>query len=432
MKIVVHGCGMTALVTAVSLAANGRRVLLRCGETDPAVLECSGRLPFEEPGLTDAIARQAGEGRLLLAGDEVPLAGGPTVHFLALGQDEYRRAEALVDRIAAADGDVLLVNQVNYGVGATNVLLERMLAVRGKDRRAGRTAAAAFPDFLQRGTALENFSHPDRLVIGVEDPWAEGVLRDVLRPSAGGDAPVYVMPARDAEFTKQAVSGMLATRLSYMNDMAKVADELGIDIENVRIGIGSDDRVGPHFLRAGCGFGGTGFFNDLLSLKATLAEAGTASKLVEAAMEVNDDQKDLLFRKLWKHYRGELAGRTVAVWGVSFKPDTDRVDYAPSLKVIEELLAQGVIVRVHDPMALSQLRERFPDEGRIIECTDPYEAAEGAEALLVLTEWQVYHGADYDVLRRAMVAPLIFDGRNIFDPVQWRAAGFTYYGVGRR
>jgi UDPglucose 6-dehydrogenase len=432
MKIVVHGCSMTALVTAVSLAANGRRVLLRCGETDPAVFECSGRLPFEEPGLTDAIATQTREGRLLLAGDEVPFAGGASVHFLALGQDELRRAETLVDRIAAEQGDVLLVNQVNYGVGVTNAFLDRMIAVRGTDRSAGRTAVAAFPDFLQRGTALENFSHPDRLVIGVDDPWAEGVLRDVLRPSTGGDAPVHAMPARDAEFTKQAVSGMLATRLSYMNDMAKVADELGIDINNVRTGIGSDDRVGPHFLQAGCGFGGTGFYNDLLSLKSTLAEAGVASRLVDTAMDVNEEQKDLLFRKLWKHYRGDLKGRTVALWGVSFKPDTDRVDFAPSLVVIDALLAQGVIVRVHDPKALPQLRDRFPDEGRIVECEDPYEAAEGADALLLLTEWQVYHGADAGTLRRCMAAPLLLDGRNIYDPVQWRAAGFAYYGVGRR
>jgi UDPglucose 6-dehydrogenase len=432
MKIVVHGCGMTALVTAVSLAANGKRVILRCGETDPAALECSGRLPFEEPGLTDAIAEQSRTGRLLLAGDEVPFAGGPAVHFVALGMDESRRAEALVARLAAEDGDLLVVNQVNYGVGVTNALLERMLAVRGRDQGVGRTAVAAFPDFLQRGTALENFSHPDRLVIGVEDSWAEAVMREVLRPSFGGDAPVHVMPTRDAEFTKQAVSGMLATRLSYMNDMAKVADELGIDIENVRIGIGSDDRVGPHFLQAGCGFGGTGFYNDLLSLKHTLSSAGVSSSLVDTAMAVNEEQKDLLFRKLWKHYRGELKGRTVAIWGVSFKPDTDRVDYAPSLDVIDALLAQGAVVRVHDPKALSQLRERFPDEGRIIECEDHYVAAEGAEALLLLTEWSVYHSVDPDVLRRAMVAPLLLDGRNVYDPVQWRAAGFIYYGVGRR
>lgn len=432
MIIAVHGCGMTALVTAVSLAASGRRVELHCGETDPAVFACADRLPFEETGLTDAIAVQVRAGRLSLTPDDDDHQGHATIHFLALSPENIRQAEMLVDRIAESEGDILLVNQVNYGVGRTDAFLARLLRARGGDRSEWRTAVAAFPDFLRRGTALKNFSEPDRLVLGVDDPWAEGMLRDLFRSCVSDDVPVYVMPARDAEFTKQAVSGMLATRLSFMNDMAKLADELEIDIDNIRAGIGSDDRVGHQFLSPGCGFGGTGFYHDLLSLQETLKHADIASKLVDTAMAVNEEQKDLLFRKLWKHYRGELAGRVVAIWGVAFKPDTDRVDFAPSLTVIEALLAQGVIVRVHDPQALPQLRAHFPDEGRIIECADPYEAAEGAEALLLLTEWQVYRGADRDELRKCMAAPLLLDGRNIYDPKQWRSAGFAYYGVGRK
>lgn len=431
MKIVVHGQELAALVTAVSLAASGRDVVLACGSARVAAELGAGRLPFEEPGLAAALAAAQREGRLVLGGPEDTADWrGVIVHFLALGQDDIEAAGACVDAVATHDGDLLLVNQVNYGVGVTDALLARLQAHRAAGRH--RTAAASLPDFLRRGSALANFQHPDRVILGVGDPWAEGLLREVLRPFTGDGVPVLVMPARDAEFTKQAVNGMLATRLSYMNDMANVADALGIDIENVRQGVGSDERIGHHFLQPGCGFGGTGFYQDLLSLKRTLDASAAASRLVDTALAVNEEQKELLFRKLWRHWQGRLAGRTVAVWGAAFKPDTDRVDHAPSLSVVSALLAQGVTVRVHDPKALGQLREHIGPDPRLVEVADPYAAAEGAEALLLLTEWPLYRGADLERLRARMAAPLLLDGRNVIDPLQARTAGFTYDGVGRR
>ncbi|MFZ5723718.1 MAG: UDP-glucose dehydrogenase family protein [Pseudomonadota bacterium] len=428
--VVVHGNGLTALVTAAALANCGRHVSLVCGDAAGARDVLAGHLPFAEPGLIEALAAAQAAGLLqVLAQSQDVSVSSPDIHFLALQPEERALADALVDALATTERDLLLVNQVNFGVGVTDVFSARLLARRGPQRRA---VAVSLPDFLRRGTALQNFRRPDRVIIGSDDPWAIGVLRDLLQPCIGADVPVLTMPARDAEFTKQAVNGMLATRLSYMNDMANVADVLGIDIEHVRQGVGSDDRIGNHHLHPGCGFGGTGFYQDLLSLKTTLDGSGVASRLVDTAIAVNEEQKELLFRKLWRHYHGQLAGRTIAVWGVAFKPDTDRVDHAPSVSVIRALLAQGAQVRAHDPKALEQLRLHIGERPELVGCDDQWQAATGADALIVLTEWPQYRQPDFARLVRALRVPVLLDGRNLYDPQTVRGHGFAYYGVGRR
>lgn len=422
MKVFVHGSGLTAMVTAGALAASGHHVCLRCVETG------GGLVPVDEPGLDALIRQQVDAGRLMLDEPQGP-EGNQAVHFLAFAPDQHVAAQASLDGIAATSADLLVVNQTNFGVGATGAFGDRLRAAR--EGRGLRTAAACLPDFLRRGTALENFNRPDRIILGTDDAWAEALLREILRPFVGYESQVIVMPSRDAEFTKQVVNGMLATRLSYMNDMANVADAIGVDIEHVRRGVGSDERIGGHFLQPGCGFGGTGFYQDLLSLKSTLDSSGVASKLLDTALTVNDEQKDLLFRKLWKHFRGRLAGRRIAVWGVAFKPDTDRVDYAPSLRIVESLLAQGAEVVAHDPRALAQFRQALGDVQGFAE-SEAYEALDGADALLVLTEWREYWSPDFARMRELMHTPLLLDGRNIYDPAHVRAQGITYYGVGRR
>lgn len=426
-SIVVHGNGLTALVTAAALAGAGRRVSLVCGNA--AAVVAAGKLPFVEPGLVEALAQAQHGHRLRIVAllDDLSPADIQGFHFLALQPDERTQAEALVDALVKIPGELLLVNQVNFGVGVTDAFAGRLLA-DGAQRRT----AASLPDFLRRGTALDNFRHPDRIIIGTGEAWAAAALRDLLRAFVGAEVPLLVMPSRDAEFTKQAVNGMLATRLSYMNDMANVADALGIDIEHVRLGVGSDERIGSHHLHPGCGFGGTGFYQDLMSLKTTLDESGAASKLVDTAIAVNEEQKELLFRKLWRHYHGQLTGRTVAIWGVAFKPDTDRVDHAPSVSIVNALLAQGVKVQAHDPKALDQLRVQVGDHPGLVTCDDPWQAAAGADALLVLTEWQLYRQPDLTQLVKVMRTPVLLDGRNLYDPATLRAQGFAYYGVGRR
>lgn len=426
-SIVVHGNGLTALVTAAALAGAGRRVSLVCGNA--AAVVAAGKLPFVEPGLVEALAQAQHGHRLRIVAqlDDLSPVDIQGIHFLALQPDERTQAEALVDALVKIPGELLLVNQVNFGVGVTDAFAGRLLA-DGAQRRT----AASLPDFLRRGTALDNFRHPDRIIIGTGEAWAAAALRDLLRAFVGAEVPLLVMPSRDAEFTKQAVNGMLATRLSYMNDMANVADALGIDIEHVRLGVGSDERIGSHHLHPGCGFGGTGFYQDLMSLKTTLDESGAASKLVDTAIAVNEEQKELLFRKLWRHYHGQLTGRTVAIWGVAFKPDTDRVDHAPSVSIVNALLAQGVKVQAHDPKALDQLRVQVGDHPGLVTCDDPWQAAAGADALLVLTEWQLYRQPDLTRLVKVMRTPVLLDGRNLYDPATLRAQGFAYYGVGRR
>lgn len=425
MKIVVHGSGLTALVTAGSLASSGHDVHLQCDQCG-----VGGRysIPVDEPALDELIREQLEAGRLSFG--PYPSIHAQSIHFFAFSHEQIVEAEACLDHVAGVDGDVLLVNQTNFGVGVTDRFGERLSArTAGRNRR---TASVCLPDFLRRGTAIQNFIRPDRVIIGTCDPWAEGLLREILRPFVGYESQVIVMPARDAEFTKQAVNGMLATRLSYMNDMANVADAIGVDVENVRRGIGSDERIGSHFLHPGCGFGGTGFYQDLLSLKITLDQSMVASKLVDTALAVNEEQKDLLFRRLWTHFRGQLAGRRIAVWGVSFKPETDRVEHAPSLRIIGSLIAQGAEARVHDPRALPQLQVALGKSALIVEASSAYEAAEGADALLLLTEWREYWSPDFRRLREVMKTPLLLDGRNIYDPDYVRGQGFLYYGVGRR
>lgn len=429
MRICVHGDGLAALVAAGSLAASGHGVTLACESAAVAAGIAAGRLPFEEPGLASLLQQQRDQGRLQVLHEQWPAAEGTAVHLLAFSHDSEALALQRLQAIAATPGDLLLVNQANFGVGGTQRLGDRLRLLRSGV--AARTAAACLPDFLRRGTALENFNRPDRLILGTDDPWAEALLREMLRPFSGFESQVLVMPARDAEFTKQVVNGMLATRLSYMNDMANVADAIGVDIEHVRRGVGSDERIGSHFLHPGCGFGGTGFYRDLLSLEETLRASGVASRLVETALAVNEEQKDLLFRKLWTHFRGELAGRRVAVWGAAFKPGTDRVDHAPALRIVAALLAQGVEVRVHDPQALPQLRAAIGPSPALVE-SGAWEALDGADALLVLTEWREYWSPDFARMRAAMRTPLLLDGRNIYDPAWVRAQGFAYYGVGRR
>lgn len=429
-NIVVHGNGLTALVTAAALANSGRPVTLACGSAELAAAIRQGVLPFSEPGLAEALASALAAQHLQVVAAAITGA----IHFLALQVDERALADIVIDAIADAAGDdLLLVNQVNFGVGATEKFAAQL---RDRCRTVkARTAAVCLPDFLRRGTALANFRRPDRIIIGADADWAGQALRELLAPFIDDHVPavpVLRMPARAAEFTKQAVNGMLATRLSYMNDMANVADVLGIDIDQVRLGVGSDERIGSHHLYPGCGFGGTGFYQDLLSLKTTLDDSGVASKLVDTALAVNEEQKELLFRVLWQHYHGELAGRTVAIWGVAFKADTDRVDHAPSLSIIKALLAQGVAVRAHDPKALPQLQQHIGAHSGLSLANDPWQAVDGADAVLVLTEWQLYRQPDFARIKKLLRTPVLLDGRNLYDPATVRGHGFAYYGVGRR
>ncbi|WP_211242671.1 UDP-glucose/GDP-mannose dehydrogenase family protein [Halopseudomonas bauzanensis] len=268
--------------------------------------------------------------------------------------------------------------------------------------------------------------------MGADTPWASRLVAELLRPFNRRRDGIMHMRPREAEFTKLAINGMLATRLSYMNDMANLADSLDVDIERVRQGMGADTRIGEAYLYPGCGFGGLSFSRDVMSLASTLQHSGLQAQLLEEVLQINERQKESLFRKLWRHYDTQLEGRRVAIWGVAFKPESARIDNAPALKLIEALWAQGVQVHVHDPRALPALAEWAGERDDLVLHDDPYAAAAATDALMLVTEWKSYWSPDFTRLHAEMATPLLLDGRNIWDPGFVKRSGFMYYGIGRR
>ncbi len=430
MHLDVYGDTLTALVTAAALSSTGHVVTLRVPEGSVADELDAGRMPFQEPGLELVLDEQQRAGRLL-TGPAAEAPGDRTEGvFLALSPSAQTLAESVIDRLAGrVEHSWLVINQSNFPVGTTEALQTRLRD--GADPGVNR-AVVCMPEMLQEGAALQSFTRPGHILIGCDSDWAEVQIREVLRPFNRLRDSFRIMLPREAEFTKLAINGMLATRLGFMNDMASLADALGVDIEQVRKGMGADPRIGEAYLYPGCGFGGLNFSRNVMSLANTLEASGVGSELLEQVLLINERQKEVLFRKLWQHYRTDLKGKSVALWGASFKPGTGRIDNAPSLKLLEALWAQGVVVRVHDPKALSSLKERYGERADMVLCDDPYEAAQGCDALMLVTEWKDYWSPDFSRLRGVMRQPVLLDGRNILDPTFVRGSGFTYYGIGRQ
>lgn len=287
------------------------------------------------------------------------------------------------------------------------------------------------PDTIQEGNALLSLTQAKQLIVGCEQDLARLKIKELLRPLFPLEQNYLFMPILDAEFAKLSISGMLATRISYINDLAVVAEKLGIDIEHVRQGMGADSRIGLAYLSPGAGFGGENFSHDILTLANTVAHTGVKSQLLAQVWEINQQQKELLFRKLWNYFHGDLSGKTVAIWGAAFKENTSRVQHSPIHIMLEALWAQGVTVQLHDPQALAEIEAIYGTRADLIYCTDQYQAAQNADALCLLTAWKQYWSPDYQRLLQQMQHPLILDGRNIFDPTYVQAQGFAYMGVGR-
>ena len=430
MHLDVYGDTLTALVTAAALSSTGHTVTLRVPPGQVANELDAGRMPYQEPGLEAMLDEQQRIGRLL-TGDfgDMPTDRTEAV-FLALSPAAMAEAENIIDQLAARrEHSWLVVNQSNFPVGTTEALQQRLRdgADAGVDR-----AVVVLPEMLQEGAALQSFMRPSSILIGCDSDWAEIQIRELLRPFNRLRDLIRMLRPREAEFTKLAINGMLATRLGFMNDMACLADELKVDIEAVRQGMGADPRIGEAYLYPGCGFGGLNFSRNVMSLANTLEASGVGSELLEQILLINERQKEVLFRKLWQHYRTNLRGRTVALWGAAFKPGTGRIDNAPALKLMEALWAQGVTVRVHDPRALPTLQAYYGERDDLVLCEGQYDAARGADALMLVTEWKDYWSPDYPRLRQLMAQPLLLDGRNILDPAFVRASGFVYYGIGRQ
>lgn len=287
------------------------------------------------------------------------------------------------------------------------------------------------PDMIQEGNALASLTQAQQLIVGIDRADVQLQVRELLRPLFPLAQHYLFMPILDAEFTKLSISGMLATRISYINDLAGVAEKLGIDIEHVRQGMGADSRIGLAYLSAGAGFGGENFSHDILTLANTVSNTGVKSQLLSQVWEINEQQKELLFRKLWNYFHGDLSGKTVAIWGASFKENTARTEQSPIHMMLNALWAQGVKVQLHDPQALNEIAALYGSRDDLVLCQDQYQAVQGAHALCLLTAWKQYWSPDYKRLQQSMQYPLILDGRNIFDPDYMKAQGFAYMGVGR-
>ncbi|WP_290703285.1 nucleotide sugar dehydrogenase [Amphritea sp.] len=421
MKVKVYGADLTAWVAAACMARAGNDVQIEGPQSQLEKPLHDISALRDEPGLLDQIQLQMQTGRLKRTGAQDIEAD---IHWLALEHNEIEKAQNIIHILAkAVPENLLIVNQCNFGVGATdelqNILSEEL-----------NQAIVYIPSNLQDGKALQGFSQPNRITIGSENNWAITTTRALIKPFLQNIEHLLLMTSREAEFTKLAITGMLAIRIGYINELANLADQMDVDIETIREGMGADPRVGNHYLSPGCGFGGLSFNQNIARFSETFEKRGKDS-LLKTVISENEIQKELLFKKLWQHYRCNLTDKTVSVWGASFKPGTASIDNAPSLKLIDALLAQGVHVKVHDPEALGNLLNHYHNETNISFCNNAYDAIKDSDALLLVTEWPEYWSPDYLKMLQDMHIPLIIDGRNIFDREALEMHGFTYMGVGR-
>ena len=431
MDLDVYGDTLCALVSAAALASSGNRVCLHVPQPELAERLRVGKCPYREPGLADLIVEQVEAQRLRFAGFAEPPSDQSAVVWLALSPDCLNSAHGIIAGLPLTPRrDWLVVNQSTFPVGSTEALQASLL------QRCGGAevdcAAVSLPDLLTEGAALDGFMRADHWLLGTSVEWARRLVYELLRPFNRRRDAIMLMLPREAEFTKLAINGMLATRLSYMNDMANLADNLAVDIDRVRQGMGADKRIGDAYLYPGCGFGGQSFSRDVMSLASTLQHSGIQPQLLDEVLQINERQKEVLFRKLWDRYGTHLRGRKVAMWGVAFKPASTRIDNAPALKLLEALWAQGVEVHVHDPRALPALAEWAGERDDLVLHDDPYAAARGTDALMLVTEWKAYWSPDLARLKAVMKTPLLLDGRNVWDPAFMKESGFEYYGIGRR
>lgn len=440
MKVAVIGTGYVGLVTATCLAESGNDVVgIDKDERKVKVLAEENRLPIYEPGLLELVQRNKREGRLSFTTDLASAVKPARLIFIAVGTPQSDEGDAdlsavwavaktiatvLKDQPAGPAGSRVVVVKSTVPVG-TNARVAEVLAGNG----CKHVEVASNPEFLKEGAAIDDFMKPDRIVVGVRRPEVADVMRELYAPFLRTEHPFLVMTPESAEMTKYAANAMLATKISFINEMANLCDRLGADVNDVRRGMGHDQRIGFQFLFPGPGYGGSCFPKDVRAILGMGRKVDLPLKMMQAVDEVNEAQKKVLFRKVSRHFDGQLAGKTVAIWGLAFKPRTDDIREAPALVLIDDLLKAGATVRVHDPEAMANVRAEYGD--KLVYCDRPYGALEGADGLAIVTEWQEFRNPDFEVMRRLMKAPVIFDGRNIYDQKTMEGYGFAYYAIGR-
>jgi UDPglucose 6-dehydrogenase len=451
MKITIIGTGYVGLVTGACLAELGNNVF--CLDVDPRKIDIlnEGGIPIHEPGLAEIVSRNRAAGRLHFSTDIAASVAHGEVQFIAVGTPPDEDGSADLQYVLAAARNIgrhmndfkVVVDKSTVPVGTADKVraaIAEEIAARGSQSRY---SVVSNPEFLKEGAAVEDFMRPDRIVIGCDDTpegeQARSTMRKLYAPFNRNHERTFWMEVRSAEFTKYAANAMLATRISFMNELANLADKVGVDIEAVRHGIGSDPRIGYSFLYAGCGYGGSCFPKDVQALERTAREYDQELLILRAVEAVNDNQKHVLGKKITHRFGRDLKGRHFAVWGLSFKPNTDDMREASSRVLLRELLDAGASASVYDPVAMPEARRvlalDFQDQpealGRIRFCNSPIDALRGADAIAIVTEWKAFRSPDFEQLKSLLKAPIIFDGRNLFEPQMMAEAGFEYHGIGR-
>jgi len=440
MKITVIGTGYVGLVSGACFADIGNDVL--CVDVDPAKIKIleDGGIPIYEPGLQEMVNRNVAAGRLHFTTDMERAAHFGTIQFIGVGTPPDENGSADMQYVLAAARNIgrymtdykVVVDKSTVPVGTADrvkAAIADELAKRGVDTPF---SVVSNPEFLKEGAAIEDFMRPDRIVVGSEDEQATLNMRALYAPIQRNHDRLIVMDIRSAELTKYAANAMLATRISFMNELANLAEKLGADIESVRKGIGSDPRIGYDFLYAGAGYGGSCFPKDVQALiKTAQSDAGIALKVLSAVEDANEAQKRVLGAKVLKRFGADLSGKHFALWGLAFKANTDDMRKATSREVIADLLAAGATVTAYDPVAMKEAQHAFANEPRLTYADTQAAALEGAEALIIVTEWREFRSPNFEAIKTKLKQPVIFDGRNLYDPKLVRGMGFEYFAIGR-
>jgi UDPglucose 6-dehydrogenase len=439
MKVTIFGTGYVGLVSGTCLAEMGNHVVCVDVDADKVARLERGEIPIYEPGLEPMVRRNHASGRLAFTTDAAPAIAHGEAVFIAVGTppDEDGSADLrYVLAVAKTIGEhiagyTVVVNKSTVPVGTADRVRQTIaatLAARGADIEFD---VVSNPEFLKEGDAVNDCMRPDRIVIGASSERAVAVLKKLYTPFNRNHERLVVMDERSAELTKYAANAMLATKISFMNEVANIAERVGADVELVRQGIGADPRIGYHFIYPGAGYGGSCFPKDVQALERTAHAHGYDARLLGAVEAVNAAQKDKLHALLARHFDGQLAGKTVALWGLAFKPNTDDMREAPSRRLMEALWRDGARVRAYEPQAAAETGRIYGERADLVLCDAPYAALEGADALVVITEWKAFRSPDFARIRAALKTPALFDGRNLYDPVAVEEAGLAYYGIGR-
>jgi UDPglucose 6-dehydrogenase len=435
MKISVFGTGYVGLVVGACLAENGNHVIALDVDEDKIARLKRGEIPIYEPGLAELVARNVAEERLSFTTDFDLAVKSSRILFVAVGTPQGEDGSADMSHVLeVARGIARAMNE-------PKILVLKSTVPVGTNRRVKEAIASASdhsvgvvsnPEFLKEGAAIDDFLRPDRVVIGTDEPEVAAVMEELYRPFVRTGNPILVMDPESAEVTKYAANAMLASRISFMNEIARLCERVGADVSQVRRAVGADRRIGHAFLFPGAGYGGSCFPKDIRALARTARDAGLELRIVEATEAVNEEQKLFLLSKIRRYFEGDLKDKTLAVWGLAFKPRTDDMREAPSLSLIRGLVREGARVRAFDPEAMKEAKAQLQDvDGRVTYCRKSYEACDGADALVLVTEWNEFREPDFDRIKKLLCRPVVFDGRNIYNPEALKALGFDYFGIGR-